>query len=94
MKKAIKKEVKKVTLTKIELTKVQSMLNAFNQLKMQLGDIELSKSVVIENINKLKSDYAEVEKDLAKVYGADAQIDVKTGDVTQVPKEAKLEKIK
>ena len=28
-------------LTKDELTQVQSMLNAFNQLKMQLGDAVL-----------------------------------------------------
>ena len=61
---------------------------------MQLGDIELSKVSVIENINKLKADYMMVEKDLAKVYGADAQIDVKTGEVSQKPKEPKLEKIK
>ena len=35
-----------------------------------------------------------VEKDLAKVYGADAQIDVKTGEVSEKAKEPKLEKIK
>tara|TARA_R110000803_G_scaffold68376_6_gene130295 strand:- start:8017 stop:8289 length:273 start_codon:yes stop_codon:yes gene_type:complete len=90
----MKKAVKKVKIQENELLKVQSMMNAFNQLKMQLGDIELSKVSVIENINKLKADYMMVEKDLAKVYGADAQIDVKTGEVSQKPKEPKLEKIK
>ena len=90
----MKKAVKKVKIQENELLKVQSMMNAFNQLKMQLGDIELSKVSVIENINKLKDDYMMVEKDLAKVYGADAQIDVKTGEVSEKPKEPKLEKIK
>jgi|TARA_B110000914_G_scaffold74861_1_gene65797 archaellum component FlaC len=90
----MKKAVKKVKIQENELLKVQSMMNAFNQLKMQLGDIELSKVSVIENINKLKADYMMVEKDLAKVYGADAQIDVKTGEVSEKPKEPKLEKIK
>jgi archaellum component FlaC len=90
----MKKALKKVKIQENELLKVQSMMNAFNQLKMQLGDIELSKVSVIENINKLKADYMMVEKDLAKVYGADAQIDVKTGEVSEKPKEPKLEKIK
>jgi archaellum component FlaC len=90
----MKKAVKKVKIQENELLKIQSMMNAFNQLKMQLGDIELSKVSVIENINKLKADYMMVEKDLAKVYGADAQIDVKTGEVSEKPKETKLEKIK
>jgi archaellum component FlaC len=90
----MKKAVKKVKIQENELLKVQSMMNAFYQLKMQLGDIELSKVSVIENINKLKADYMMVEKDLAKVYGADAQIDVKTGEVSEKPKEPKLEKIK
>lgn len=90
----MKKATKKVKIKETELLKIQSMMNAFNQLKMQLGDIELSKTTVIENINKLKADYMIVEKDLAKVYGADAQIDVKTGEVSEKAKEPKLEKIK
>ena len=74
-------------LTKDELSKVQSMLGDFNQLKMKLGDAELSKVGIIEQIEILKDGYAEVEKELAIKYGNDAQIDVKTGEITATKKE-------
>jgi hypothetical protein len=70
-------------LTESELTKVQSMLNAFNQLKMQIGDAELAKSAIIKQVETLKDEYAEVEKELAIKYGNDAQVDVKTGDIVE-----------
>lgn len=76
-------------LTKDELTQVQSMLNAFNQLKMQLGDAVLQQTTIVQKIDGLKVDYAKVEKQLSEKYGTDSQIDVKTGEVK--PKE-KLEK--
>ena len=75
-------------LTEKELTQVQSMLNAFNQLKMQLGDIELTKGTIIDKVNVLKVDYSKVEKALSKKYGKDAEIDVQTGDI----KKKKLQK--
>ena len=75
-------------LTEKELTQVQSMLNAFNQLKLQLGDIELSKKGVFDKIEKVKEDYSVVEKSLSEKYGADAEIDVQTGDI----KKKKLQK--
>jgi hypothetical protein len=79
----------KKKLTKDELTSVQSMLNAFNQLKMQLGDAELQKKSIIDKIDELKKDYAKVEKNLAEKYGSDAQIDVQTGEI----KKKELEKV-
>ena len=75
-------------LTENELTQVQSMLNAFNQLKLQLGDIELSKKGVFDKIEKVKEDYSVVEKSLSEKYVADAEIDVQTGDI----KKKKLKK--
>jgi len=88
-------ETKKVTEN--ELTKIQSMLNAFNQLKMQLGDAELSKIAIIAQVDALKNDYAEVEKELAAKYGTDAQIDVKTGEIVikeEEAEEAVVEEVK
>ena len=70
------------------------MLNAFNQLKMQLGDIELTKGTIIDKVNVLKVDYSKVEKALSKKYGKDSQIDVATGEITVKQKEANLEKVK
>lgn len=79
-------------LTENELKQVQSMLSGFNQLKMQLGDSVLQQKVIVENIDKLKSDYAVVEKELTKKYGEDAVINPQTGEVTEKPQET-LEKV-
>ncbi len=78
-------------LTEQELTQVQSMLNAFNQLKMQLGDAELQKVALVKKIDTLKQDYAAVELELSKKYGEDSQIDVQTGEVKKKEELTKVE---
>jgi len=80
-------------LTEKELTQVQSMLNAFNQLKMQLGDVVLQQKQIVDNIDKVKADYSVVEKELTEKYGDDAVINPQTGEVTTKEQEA-LEKEK
>jgi hypothetical protein len=68
-------------LTESELTKVKSVLNEFNQLKMQLGDAELSKVAILNKVDTLKQDYVSIEKELSEKYGPDSQIDLQTGDI-------------
>jgi len=78
-------------LTKQELTQVQSMLNAFNQLKMQLGDAVLQQTSIVGKIDDLKVEYAKVELALSEKYGSDSQIDVKTGEVKALDRLEKVE---
>lgn len=73
--------MKSKKLTESELTKVQSVLNEFNQLKMQLGDAELSKVAILKKVDTLKQDYVSIEKELSEKYGPDSQIDLQTGDI-------------
>jgi hypothetical protein len=73
--------MKSKKLTESELTKVQSVLNEFNQLKMQLGDAELSKVAILKKVDTLKEDYVSIEKELSEKYGPDSQIDLQTGDI-------------
>ena len=68
-------------LTDKELTLIQSMLNKFNQMKMQIGDAEMQKMIIIDKVDELKKEYEKIEKDLADKYGAQAQINVQTGEV-------------
>lgn len=91
MKKVKNTEVENPKITENELKSIQSMLNAFNQLKMQLGDLELSKGSIIDQINKVKSDYQAVEKELSEKYGDDSQIDLATGSIVKIDKEEKTE---
>jgi hypothetical protein len=74
-----KKETK---ITKEELIQVQSMLSTFNQLKIKLGDAELTKQQVFLQIEDLKKNYADVEGTLTKKYGKDNKIDLETGVVS------------
>lgn len=74
---------KQKKVTENELKQIQSMLNAFNQLKLKLADTELSKQQVLIQITDLKKDYSEVESKLTKKYGIDNRIDVQTGVITE-----------
>ena len=91
MKKVKNTEVENPKITENELKSIQSMLNAFNQLKMQLGDLELSKGSIIDQINNVKADYQAVEKELSEKYGDDSQIDLATGNIVKIKKEEKTE---
>lgn len=77
---------KEKKVTENELKQIQSMLNAFNQLKLKLADTELSKQQVLIQITDLKKDYSDVESKLTKKYGVDNRIDVQTGVITEKEK--------
>lgn len=70
-----------------ELEMIRSMQNEFVKLKVALGDLELSKSQVLKNIETLKKDFDVQEIELVKKYGADAVINMQTGEVTKKTQE-------
>lgn len=69
-------------LTAEELDKIQALQRTFTQAKISLGDIELSKQDLLHEISKLKQEFVANEKNLIEKYGADAVINVKTGEIT------------
>ena len=77
---------KQKKVTENELKQIQTMLNAFNQLKLKLADTELSKQMVLNQITDLKKDYSEVESKLTEKYGIDNKIDLQTGVITEKEK--------
>lgn len=66
-----------------ELTKIQELNSEFNKAKMAIGDAELQKQTIIRHIEGLKAEFAAHEKSLIEKYGADAVINIQTGEVTQ-----------
>lgn len=74
---------KVVYLEKEELERIQSMNAEFTKMKIALGETELQKEQIIKAINELKSSFAVHEKALVEKYGADAVINIQTGEVTQ-----------
>ncbi len=79
-------------ITEAELLEVQSMNNAFNQLKLKIADTVLTKEHLLGEVSKLKEEYKSVEERLTEKYGQDAVIDIQTGDISEKEKE-KLEKV-
>ena len=74
-------------LTQEELTQIQGMLNDFNQMKMKLGDAELTKQTIIRKIDKLQEAYIKLENELSNKNGKDSRINVQTGEIEDIPKE-------
>jgi len=69
-------------LTAEELEKIQELQKTFTKAKIALGDIELTKQDLLSEIANLKQDFIANEKKLIEKYGADAVINVKTGEIT------------
>jgi hypothetical protein len=70
-------------LEKEELAKIQEMNAEFTKMKIALGETELQKQTIINAVNELKTSFATQERMLIDKYGADAVINVQTGEVTQ-----------
>ena len=70
-------------LQKEELEKIQEMNSEFTKLKIALGETELQKQTIINAVNDLKTSFAVQERMLIDKYGAEAVINIQTGEVTQ-----------
>ena len=69
-------------LTQEELSNIQEMNSRFAKAKISLGDLELTKYEMLKDIDTLRLEFEENEKQLIAKYGIDAVINIKTGDIT------------
>jgi hypothetical protein len=72
-----------VQVTQEELTKIQELNSEFNKAKMAIGDVELQKLNIVRHIEELKAQFSAHEQSLIEKYGADAVINIQTGEVTK-----------
>lgn len=70
-------------LTQEELNKIQEMNTRFAKAKLSLGDLELTKYDILKEVDKLRLEFEQNERQLIDKYGKDAVINMKTGEVTQ-----------
>ena len=70
-----------MTLTPEELEKIKSMHAEFMKAKAMLGDLELAKQDVLSDIAKIKANFDIHEQELINKYGANATINMKTGEI-------------
>lgn len=70
-----------------ELERLQELNNEFTRAKLQLGEIEVQKSLIIDEVKKIKATFLIEEQKLIEKYGPDSVINLQTGEVTQSKKE-------
>jgi len=70
-----------MTLTEQELEKIKAMHGDFIKAKIALGDIELTKQDMLKEIENMRKEFEENEKQLIEKYGKDAIINIKTGEI-------------
>lgn len=75
--------MKKVKLSKEELTNLQELNNSFTQAKISLGDTELQKATILSGVQQIKNDFAKLEKELIKKYGENSVINLQTGEIAE-----------
>jgi hypothetical protein len=68
-------------LTDQELSELQDVQREYQRKKVILGDIEVRKSEVVDDIKALKKAFAIMEKKFIERYGEDSVIDMQTGEV-------------
>jgi hypothetical protein len=70
-----------------ELERLQELNNEFTRAKLQLGEIEVQKGMIMDEVKKIKATFLIEEKKLIEKYGPDSVINLQTGEVTQSKKE-------
>lgn len=70
-------------VSKEELEKIQDMNADFSKAKMALGELELNKQGILNQVNAMRQEFFEYEKMLILKYGQDSVINLQTGEVTQ-----------
>ncbi len=74
-------------LTEQELSLLTELNTEFAKAKMGLGDLEIQKSMLLSDISAMKREFEAQEKNLIEKYGANAIINLKTGEITYEDKE-------
>lgn len=69
-------------LTEQELSSLTELNSNFAKAKMGLGDLEIQKSMLLNDIAGMKREFEAQEKALIEKYGNDAIINLKTGEIT------------
>jgi hypothetical protein len=76
-------EILKNYVLQEELDKIQAMNADFAKAKMALGELELNKQGILNQINAMRQDFYDYEKMLITKYGQDSVINLQTGEVTK-----------
>ena len=75
-----------MNLSKEELETIQQMNAEFNRLRLNISDLEMQKHSVLMMLDSLREKFSNHERLLIDRYGADAVINMQTGEITNKEK--------
>lgn len=70
-------------LTDEQLKALQDLNQKNQELKLQLGELEVQKAMLLPQVDILRNQFIELEAKLIKEYGENSVINIKTGEVTE-----------
>tara|TARA_E500000331_G_scaffold296410_1_gene295066 strand:+ start:52 stop:324 length:273 start_codon:yes stop_codon:yes gene_type:complete len=81
---AKKKKTEDLKVSSDELQDLQSLVTAINKLRMQIGELEINKSMAIERFNQFRKNLVELETKLRSKYG-EVSVNVEDGTLKEIP---------
>ena len=81
---ANKKKTEDLKVTNDELQDLKSLVTAVNRLRMQIGELEINKSMAVERFNQFRKDLVELEAKLKNKYG-EVSVNVEDGTLKEIP---------
>ena len=75
--------IKAKTVEESELKLLQELNSNFQQIKNKLGDLELQKQMVLENVSEIRNQFKSLESELIEKYGDNSVINLETGIITK-----------
>jgi hypothetical protein len=66
-----------------ELDVIRSAKDRFTELKLTLGDLELNKQAIIDEIKSMRESFKVTEASLIEKYGSDVTINMSNGEITK-----------
>ena len=85
----IAKDVKKITDE--ELKSIQEKVNSINQAQMQVGGLEVQKSLALEQVKTYQLDLQVIQKELEEKYGR-VSVNLQDGTISEIPEENESDK--
>ena len=74
------------SITEEELTSLQSLITSMNNLKGEIGNIEMQKHFALHELQEMSAKMKMIQKDLEKTYGL-VNINIKDGTITPIQDE-------
>jgi hypothetical protein len=66
-----------------ELDRIVTAKERFSKLKDTLGDLEITKQEVLDEIRQIRRDFMVLENSLIEKYGAESKINMANGEITK-----------